>query len=256
MGRGEIEKLRFMKERGKMKITVINGTEKKGVTFRLKEIFLEKYRDDAEITEFFLPRDCPNCCAGCTVCFLNDQRLCKDAEYVQKIEKAMLEADLLVFTSPAYVFHATGAMKTMLDHFGYRWMPHRPAKQMFGKRAVIITQCLGAGGKSAAKDIQDSLSWWGISRIKVCSFKLMSEVHWEKIPDKKKAAMTKKLVKAAKQMRHIDYARPARTGVMTKLKFHAVRLLQKNLGKQDPRYTDYTYWKDNGWIDSTRPWKQ
>ena len=238
-----------------MKITVINGTEKKGVTFRLKEIFLDPFGDGVEKTEFYLPCACPNCCAGCTVCFLKDEHLCKDAEYVQKIEKALLEADLLVFTSPAYVFHATGAMKTMLDHFGYRWMPHRPAKEMFGKRAVIITQCLGAGGKSAAKDIKDSLSWWGISKIKVCSFKLLSEVQWEKIPDKKKAAMTGKLVKAAEQLRHIDCAAPARTSFVTKLKFHAVRLLQKNLGKQDPEYTDYKYWKNNGWIDSARPWK-
>ena len=47
-----------------MKITVINGTEKKGVTFRLKEAFLKAFGDDAGITEFYLPRDCPNCCAG------------------------------------------------------------------------------------------------------------------------------------------------------------------------------------------------
>ena len=46
-------------------------------------------------------------------------------------------------TSPAYVMHATDAMKALLDHFGYRWMPHRPVAEMFGKRAVIITQCLG-----------------------------------------------------------------------------------------------------------------
>lgn len=238
-----------------MKITVINGTEKKGVTFRLKEIFLETFSDDAEITEFYLPRDCPDCCAGCTVCFLKDEHLCKDAEYVQKIEKAMLEADLLVFTSPAYVFHATGAMKTMLDHFGYRWMPHRPAKEMFGKRAVIITQCLGAGGKPAAKDIKDSLSWWGISKIRVCSFKLMSDIHWDKISGRKKAAMSAKLVRAAELMQKIDYSKPARTGIVTRMKFYAVRMLQKNLGKQDPEYTDYRYWKNNGWTGPARPWK-
>ena len=46
---------------------------------------------------------------------------------------------------PAYVFHTTGAMKAFLDHFAYRWLPHRPAPEMFGKRAVILTQCLGAG---------------------------------------------------------------------------------------------------------------
>ena len=66
-----------------------NGTEKRGVTYRLKEIFLDQLRDDVEITEFYLPRDCPDFCKGCTVCFLKDEHLCKDAEYVQKIEKAM-----------------------------------------------------------------------------------------------------------------------------------------------------------------------
>ena len=49
-----------------MKITVINGTEKHGVTYRLKEAFLEPLRNTAEITEFYLPRDCPGFCAGCT----------------------------------------------------------------------------------------------------------------------------------------------------------------------------------------------
>ena len=238
-----------------MKITVINGTEKHGVTYKLKEVFLDEFRDRAEITEFYLPKDCPNFCVGCTACFLTDEHKCKDAGYIQKIEESLLSADLLVFTSPAYVFHTTGAMKAMLDHFGYRWMPHRPAKEMFGKRAVIITQCLGAGGRSAAKDIKDSLSWWGVSSITVCSFKLMSDVHWEKIPEKKRRQMTEKLFYTAVKIKRIDFSRPARTNLITRCKFYAVRMLQTGLGKKDPEYTDYKYWKNNGWIDKTRPWR-
>ena len=34
-----------------MRVTVINGTEKHGVTWRLKEIFLEGFRETAEIAE-------------------------------------------------------------------------------------------------------------------------------------------------------------------------------------------------------------
>ena len=238
-----------------MKITVINGTEKRGVTYNLKEIFLGELRDRAEITEFYLPKDCPGFCIGCTSCFRTYESKCKDAEYTQKIEKALLEADLLVFTSPAYVFHTTGAMKAMLDHFGYRWMPHRPAKEMFGKRAVIITQCLGAGGSSAAKDIKDSLSWWGISYIRKCGFKLMSEIHWDKLPEKKRDAMTKKLTSLARKMLKIDYSKPAHTGMITKIKFYMVRMLQTGLGKDNPEYTDFKYWKSNGWIDGVRPWR-
>ena len=238
-----------------MKITVINGTEKRGVTYRLKEIFLERFRSSAEITEFYLPRDLPGFCIGCTQCFRDNAGACKDAEYVKRIETALLEADLLVFTSPAYVFHCTGAMKAMLDHFGYRWMPHRPAKEMFGKRAVIITQCLGAGEKSTAKDIRDSLSWWGVSDIRCVSFKLMSEIDWNKIPAKKTAAMTAKVQAAARRAAAIDYSRPARTRLPAKLKFYMVRMMQTGLGKQNPEYTDFKYWKANGWLDSVRPWR-
>ena len=49
-----------------MKITVINGTEKHGVTYRMKEIFLEPFRDNAGITEYYLPKDGPGFCTGCT----------------------------------------------------------------------------------------------------------------------------------------------------------------------------------------------
>jgi len=238
-----------------MKITVINGTEKHGVTYRMKEMFLEEFRNDAQITEYYLPKDCPGFCIGCTQCFRTKQQLCKDAEYVQRIEKSLHEADLLVFTSPAYVFHTTGAMKAMLDHFGYRWMPHRPAKEMFGKRAVIITQCLGAGGKSTAKDIKDSLSWWGVSTIKTITFKLMSEINWDKIPEKKREFIRKKLTSVARKMHAINYSKPGHTNLIVKAKFYAVRMLQTSLGKENPEYTDFKYWKEMGWIGKARPWK-
>ncbi len=141
-----------------MKITVINGTEKRGVTYRLKEIFLSEFRGNADITEYALPKDCPNFCVGCTSCIRKGETTCKDADVIGMIENSLLEADLIVMTSPAYVMHTTGAMKALLDHFAYRWMPHRPAAAMFSKRAVILTQCLGAGAKSAARDIRHSLS--------------------------------------------------------------------------------------------------
>lgn len=238
-----------------MKITVINGTEKHGVTYRMKEIFLEPFKDKADITEFYLPKDCPNYCVGCISCFMEDEHKCKDSEYVQKIEAAMLDADLLVFTSPVYVLHVTGAMKTMLDHFGYRWMIHRPHKKMFGKRAVIITQCLGSGDKSAAKDIKDSLSWWGITSITECRFKLMTNIYWDDLPEKKREGVAAKLQKTAKKMQRIDYSKPARTGIVAKARFSVARFIRKNIEKTDADGADTSYWKANGWLDDKRPWK-
>lgn len=117
---------------------------------------------------------------------------------------------------------------------------------MFGKRAVIITQCLGAGGSSTAKDIKDSLSWWGISYIRKCTFRLLSDIHWDKIPEKKRNAMTDKLNSLACKMLAIDYSKPAHTKLTAKMKFYVTRMMQTGLGKENPEYTDFRYWKANG----------
>lgn len=238
-----------------MKITVINGTEKRGVTYRLKEIFLADFQEKAEITQFYLPKDGPGFCTGCTSCFLKGENTCQDADQVSVIEKSLLEADLIVMTSPAYVMHTTGAMKALLDHFGYRWMPHRPAPEMFSKRAVIITQCLGAGAKSTAKDIQHSLSWWGISQIDVMTGALMGDIVWERLPEKRREKLTRKVKKLSSRYSRIDYAKPARTKWMTKIKFLFCRMMQKSLHQADPTYTDGAYWAAQGWLDAGRPWK-
>lgn len=238
-----------------MNIIVINGTEKCGITYRLKEMFLAGFTDKANVTEYYLPKDCPNFCKGCISCLLKGENTCKDAEYIEKIEKSLLDADLIVMTSPAYVYHVTGAMKAFLDHFAYRWIPHRPAPEMFGKRAVIITQCLGAGAKSTAKDIKHSLSWWGISKIGIFTDSLMSDIVWERLSEKKKAKLTSKIEKLSQSFVHIDYKKPAHTNLITKIKFLFCRMMQQSLHKNNPEYLDGKYWAEQGWLGKARPWK-
>lgn len=238
-----------------MKITVINGTEKHGVTYRLKEIFLGRFREKAEITEFYLPKDCPSFCMGCANCILKGEHTCKDSEYIQKIAASLLDSDLIVMASPAYVMHTTGSMKTLLDHFAYWWMPHRPVPEMFKKRAVIITQCLGAGAKATAKDIKHSLSWWGISRIAIFTGKLMNGIVWERLSEKKRSGLTKKINRLSEKFYNIHYEKPARVYVITKIKFLCCRMIQKSIHKNDPEYLDGLYWAEQGWLEKNRPWR-
>ncbi len=238
-----------------MNITVINGTEKHGVTYRLKDIFLSEFRGKANITEYYLPKDCPSFCNGCASCVLKGEITCKDAEKIGNIEKSLLKADLIVMTSPTYVFHATGAMKAFLDHFAYRWLPHRPAPEMFGKRAVVLTQCLGSGAKSAAKDMKHSLSWWGISKIGVFTDALMGDIVWEKLSEKKQTQLTKKVKRLSQKFAHINYTKPAHTNLITKFKFFFCRIMQQSLHKSDPEYLDGKYWAQQGWLGNSRPWK-
>lgn len=237
-----------------MKITVINGTEKHGVTYRLKEIFLEPFRGKAEITEFYLPEDCPAFCTGCVSCILKGSHACKDAAYTKKIAAALLEADLIVMTSPSYVMHTTGAMKSLLDHFAYLWMPHRPAPEMFKKRAVIITQCLGAGAKSTAKDIKHSLSWWGISEIRIFTGKLMGDIAWDRLTEKKRSQLTRKIQRLSGKLSRIHYEKPPRVHEATRIKFLFCRMMQNSLHKNDPEYLDGKYWAEQGWLGASRPW--
>ncbi|MDE7454837.1 MAG: NAD(P)H-dependent oxidoreductase [Clostridia bacterium] len=239
-----------------MKITVINGTEKQGVTCRLKENFLESFKPYAEITEFYLPKDCPAFCIGCTSCFKRGEATCKDSAHVSAIEQSLLCADLIVVASPSYVMHVTGALKSLFDHLAYRWMPHRPATQMFGKRAVVITQCLGAGAKSTAKDIAHSLSWWGISHIDVASYSLMEDIVWDSISEKRRKKMLNRTTRLARKYAKINYSRPAKTSLATKVKFNMCRFIQKRIQKSGVESIDCQYWQFNGWLDSNRPWKK
>lgn len=239
-----------------MKITVINGTEKHGVTYRLKESFLSPFKPSAEITEYYLPKDCPAFCVGCTSCFKYGEATCKDSPYVQAIEQSLLQADLIVFTSPAYVMHATGALKSLFDHLAYRWMPHRPRAEMFGKRAVVITQCLGAGAKSTAKDIVHSLSWWGISKIGVYNGSLMADIVWDNLPEKRRSKLLKGATRLARRFARINYTKSARASLATKVKFGMCRFIQKRILKSGVDSLDCQYWQSNGWLGSNRPWKK
>lgn len=237
-----------------MKIVVINGTEKHGITYKLKEIFLERFKF-ADITEYYLPKDCPSFCVGCTTCFFKGENHCKDFLYINAIEKSLIEADLIIMTSPSYVMHVSGAMKTLLDHLAYRWMPHRPIGEMFGKRAVIITQCIGAGAKSTAKDILHSLSWWGISKIGIFNDRLFNDIVWDNLSEKKRKNITKKIDKLSVKFSKINYDKPAHTAYVTKIKFEACRLMQKQIRKNGIIGVDNEYWKNNGWLEKNRPWK-
>ena len=237
-----------------MTITVIYGTEKHGITYRLTQLFLDCFGDDVTIHRFFLPRDCPAFCSGCCSCFFKGEAFCKDAVSVQNLRDKILAADLLVLASPVYVFHATAAMKNMLDHLAFQWMVHRPAAAMFSKRAVIITQSVGAGQRSAVKDMRDSLSWWGISQIGVFKMPLMEDIFWEKISEKRRKLLEKNIQNLGMRTKKIC-AEKASPSLITRIKFSICRIMQKSVYQKSPDSFDAAYWKSQGWLDQKRPWK-
>lgn len=181
-----------------MKITIIHGQSHRGSTYHIAKMLAEKLK--GEIAEFFLPREFSSLCIGCTNCFAKSETLCPHYEKLKPITEAIDNADVIILASPVYVYHVTGAMKVFLDHYGYRWLVHRPEESMFSKQAVCISTAAGGGMKSTNKDMADSTFYWGVAK----TYKYgvgVREVSWNRVNDKIKNKIEKKTTSLAKRIR-------------------------------------------------------
>ena len=239
-----------------MKITVINGTERKGCTFAMKEMFMAALGQGHEVSEFFLPRDCPHFCSGCKACSARDISVCPHAQYTVPLWENMLAADLLVFTSPTYVGHVTGQMKALLDHYVTKWTIRSPEKPMFGKQAVVIANASGQGMGRTARDIRDSLDAWGIAYTYTIKMPLF-QPKWKDVPRIVKITIEKMCKRTAAKVL-------AKKRIKPRLKiqghFFAMRMIllimnifERKAGRGPTK--DYLYWQENGWFGKKRPWK-
>lgn len=229
-----------------MKITIIHGQSHKGSTYHIARMLAEKL--NGEITEFFLPRDFNSFCVGCTSCFVKSEALCPHYEQLKPITEAIDNADVIILASPVYVYHATGAMKALLDHYGYRWMVHRPEEKMFHKRAVCISTAAGAGMKSTNKDMADSIFFWGVAK----TYKYgvgVAAVSWDGVSSRTKARIEKKTTILAKKIKANEgNIKPT---IKTKVFFLVMRMMQKSGWNE----ADVNYWREKGWLGKVRPWK-
>lgn len=230
-----------------MKIVIVHGQSHKGSTYHIAKMLSEKLK--GETTEFFLPRDFNSFCVGCTSCFEKSEALCPHYGKLKPITEAMDAADVIIFASPVYVYHATGAMKAFLDHYGYRWMVHRPEETMFRKQAVCISTAAGAGTKSTNKDMADSAFFWGIAKIYKYGINVAA-VSWNRVSDKNKNRIEKKTDDLAKKIKkNHGKIKPA---LKTRIFFNIMRFLQKGGWNA----ADVDYWKAKGWTGKKRPWKK
>ena len=217
-----------------MRIVLINGTNNKGSTYRVAKMLADKV--GSELIEFFLPRDFDEFCLGCTTCFTKGENLCPHHSKIMKITNALLEADLIILDSPVYCFHASGAMKTLLDHYGYMWMAHRPEEAMFKKQGVCISTAAGAGMKSTNKDMADSLFFWGVPK----TYKIgigVAATNWKGVNEKKKSKIEKKTDSIASKI--LNKNGRVKAGLKTKGFFFIMRMLQKSGWNE----ADVRYWK-------------
>ena len=229
-----------------MRTVIIHGQSHKGSTYHIAHSLAEKI--GGEITEYFLPKDFGEFCVGCAACFMEREQKCPHYEKLQNITEAIDRSDVIILASPVYVFHVTGAMKAFLDHYGYRWMVHRPEESMFAKQGVCISTAAGSGMKSANKDMADSLFFWGVAKIYKYG-RGVAAIDWNGVSEKNKQSIDKATtVLARKIVRRNGKVKP---GIKTRGLFFMMHIMQKKGFNK----SDVEYWKQKGWIGKKRPWK-
>ena len=166
-----------------MKIVMLNGQNHKGSTYHIGRMIVDKVSGENEVKEFFFPKDLNHFCAGCYKC-VEDQTACPYYEEKKVIMDAVEEADLLVVTTPTYCMHISAPLKSFFDMTFDYWMPHRPKKCMFSKRAVIVSTAAGSSTKHAMKDVEDSLFNMGIPSITKYGLAVQA-MNWEGVAPNK-----------------------------------------------------------------------
>ena len=229
-----------------MKIVIIHGQNHEGSTCMTARELAHKV--GGEMQEFFLPRDFDQPCRGCYTCFQKELSNCPHYEKLAPLERAMLEADLLILDSPVYVYHASGQMMSFLDHFGTWWVIHRPRTEMSTKQAVAISTAAGGGMKSTTRDMADSLEMWGIHKV----YRLGVGVQATKpdeIPEKIMNSIHRKTNRLARRIRKKAGSR----GYNGRAKkwFYLMRFAHMHFAPMEP---DYGYWEQKGWHGKSRPW--
>lgn len=233
-----------------MKIALVHGQNRKGSSYNIGRFLADKIAGDKDIKEFFLPKDLGGIfCLGCYQCIKNPAS-CPYFQQKQKIMDAILDSDLLIFTSPTYCMLPSAGMKTFMDLTFNYWMVHRPDAGMFNKKAVVISTAAGMGAGKVTKEIANTLFYWGIPKISRLGFAVQA-MNWESVKPDKKNKIEKSVTKLAAEL---SKNKKVRVGIKTKFMFNIMRMMQKNGMGSSPEEKEY--WQSNGWLDSNRPWKK
>lgn len=230
-----------------MKIVLLNGQNHKGSTYHIGRMIADKMEGNHEITEFFFPRDLNHFCMGCYKC-IEDMAACPFYEEKNKIIEAIDAAEVLIVTTPTYCMHMSAPLKSFFDMTFDLWMSHRPMKSMFKKKAVIVSTAAGKGTGSAMKDVQDCLFYLGIPQIYKYGIAVQA-MSWDGVSEDKKKKIEKKVTEIAKKF---GKGHKPTVGIKMRFMFMMMGMMQKSGWNSSEVETKY--WKDNGWLDKTKPW--
>jgi len=157
----------------------------------------------------------------------------------------MLAADGLIFASPVYVLSASGGMKAFLDHFGTLFAVHRPRREMFGKKAMILSTTAGVGLNAVRRTIASSLKSWCVNRIYFLGLRLISHPRLDSLSDRRKQTFHRRIRRSARKFyAEIASGKKRCPTIYSRTIFRAAKVI---IARRDERVSlDKRYWLENG----------
>lgn len=225
-----------------MKCLLIHGSPRKGNTHRITGLVKEEMArlGGVAFDEVFLGSAGIGFCTGCNACFIRGEQHCPHASAIQDIVKKLEDADCLILTSPTYALQMSALVKNLFDHTAYFF--HRP--HFFDKQALVISTTAGAGAKSVASSIEDTLRSWGICTVHSLALAASSpdlQLNGRTVARIRKTAARFFLDTQNKKLRRVHFKH---------LAIYATFRALSETGKADAA-ADYRYWNQTGLADRT-----
>ena len=141
-----------------MKYLIINGSPRKKNTWKI--VNQARSNLNGEFEEIQLMKENIPICNGCFKCIIEGENKCPHYDKINPIIEKIRQCDGLIIASPVYALNVPALLKNLFDHTAYLY--HRP--EFFTKKALIVVSTAGAGQKSVAKYIDETLRHWGINK--------------------------------------------------------------------------------------------
>ena len=232
-----------------MTILLIHGSPRpNGCSSNIARDIASKMKAD-KILEINLQKENLPYCVGCLNCVKKGIEFCPHKDQTVEMEEKMLEADLIIISTPVYILHMSGQLKTFIDHFPSLFLMHRPQKAMFNKSLIIVATAAGPVYKQTLKEIEMSFIQFGISKIYKLGFAVAAQ-SYKDISEKKLKEINKECDKTIKKVKKNFN----KNKVKMKIKFYffIYRMVQKRTPTSE---ADTKYWKKYDWYNKGRPWK-
>ena len=232
-----------------MKILAIIGSFRKNgntsnVISIIKDEIAKLTQENDDVFDFekvFLSDYEINQCRGCRKCYHSGMEACPLNDDMVELKNKIMESDVIIFASPVYINHVSGALKVFIDRLVH--LCHIP--QVYDKIAQIIITTHKSGIKNAMKTIFDACVAWGMHILGENGF-AMEDSSIEEIKNNYHEdiiKVSKKIFQAVEKKYYLNPTLPQ----LVAFNIHKHYKANPKTAHEWPE--EYEYWKSRGWND-------